>query len=327
MKNPKNILLLAILLILTSGCDKLNAASSSVKAQNSVVPGKILYSWSGFPVKNNIKRGACIYSAGKIDKAFPEAITAIWVGDDEVALVPNNQNNASGGEEVELEIRELTSHQRKVFIIPEMAKFRFLPDGESLMLMVFMDDGVKNSSKRELQIFNTESKSLKTINFESKQMGWNLEGFDLSPNGQKIAAIFGNNRARESRLLITDLKGVILEEIPVSGASRPTWSPNSLQIAFSLVFQDDPKADIRNVEIAIYDLVTKEVKRLTHNQGISSEPVFSPDGTMIAYIKWIQGGRANNISIIDLEGNVIADSILPEDHVRQGQISNPDWGP
>jgi Tol biopolymer transport system component len=62
------------------------------------------------------------------------------------------------------------------------------------------------------------------------------------------------------------------------GAADPEWSPNGELIAFSGF---DESSDF--AELYIYEIGTRDLRRLTHNRFADKEPVFTPDGKRLLY--------------------------------------------
>ena len=74
-----------------------------------------------------------------------------------------------------------------------------------------------------------------------------------------------------------------LRERP-SFCSSPVWSPDGKRFAFVL---GDTQG---RSDIALYDLTTLKVRKLTFNEGINTEPSWNPSGTQIAFTSNRGGG-------------------------------------
>jgi len=93
----------------------------------------------------------------------------------------------------------------------------------------------------------------------------------------------------------------------------PVWSPRGDLIAFTA-------RDERNVfDIFTVDSKTKEIRRLTQDQGNNEEPSFSPNGRVIAF-----AARRRGQSGIYLAN---ADGTGPQVRVYDGWATEVDWGP
>ena len=96
--------------------------------------------------------------------------------------------------------------------------------------------------------------------------------------------------APDGRWLAVSMSGSIWRVAPDTGIaeeltyspdayhSSPDWSPDGRWIVFTADY------DGERVQLELLDLETGETRALTDDQHVYSDPVFSPDGTRIAYI-------------------------------------------
>lgn len=77
---------------------------------------------------------------------------------------------------------------------------------------------------------------------------------------------------------------------PFGGVENYTWSPDSKSIAYTSKKVENYE-ESTNSDIFIYSLNSKETQNITtDNQGYDKNPVYSPDGTQIAFIRQNRAG-------------------------------------
>ena len=86
-----------------------------------------------------------------------------------------------------------------------------------------------------------------------------------------------------------------LWQIAIINDEYPCYSPDGNKIAFMSDRYDD------NFEIYVMDSDGKNIRRLTHHQGLDETPVWSPDGSTIAFASNREGKL--DIFLIDPDGN------------------------
>jgi hypothetical protein len=98
---------------------------------------------------------------------------------------------------------------------------------------------------------------------------------ELSPDGNKLFA--KNHRAE---IIVMDLQGNILANLGMGGCV--TWAPDSKRIAFCI--QEQSEFDIIASELYIINVDGTGKTQITDTPNeIETGPVWSPDGTKIAY--------------------------------------------
>lgn len=104
-----------------------------------------------------------------------------------------------------------------------------------------------------------------------------------SPDGRRIA--FVSSRAGNPQIFVMNADGSDVTRMTFRGNynTTPDWSPRGDLIAFTA-------RDERNVfDIFTVDVKTKEIRRLTQDQGNNEEPSFAPDGLHIVFTSTREG--------------------------------------
>jgi dipeptidyl aminopeptidase/acylaminoacyl peptidase len=132
---------------------------------------------------------------------------------------------------------------------------------------------------------------------------------------------------RYRRLYVFDIeirKATLLTPGPYN-SGQPAWSPDGDRIAFSSRRQGDPDRH-RNSDIYIIEAkADAEPRQLTTWEGPDSSPVFSPDGSRIAYLQdgsaKYSGFEPNKVAIISVDGG---EPLLPASDLDRN-MSTPRW--
>jgi TolB protein len=108
----------------------------------------------------------------------------------------------------------------------------------------------------------------------------------LSGGGGKI--VFSSKRDGNYEIYVMNADGSSLTRLTNNAASdgSPVWSPDGMKIIF-LSERDEPNPDSClpcNWEIYVMNTDGSNVTRLTDNKVADSDPVWSPDGTQIAFV-------------------------------------------
>lgn len=126
-------------------------------------------------------------------------------------------------------------------------------------------------------------------------------------------------------------------ELLVKYGKNPAWSPDGTKIAYSSNYLPTGEKISEFEEILIYDVQTKQVSRVTNNAWRDADPVFSPDGTRIAFLsaRHMEIGHGSEIFVINLDG--AGETRLtpphpnpkyPNDPIRGWATDeHPDWTP
>ncbi len=105
---------------------------------------------------------------------------------------------------------------------------------------------------------------------------------------------------RDSSIMILDTQSGEIQEIPTLETERSsaTWSPDNREIAFT------NRTDSNAIsQIWIVGREGQQARQLTHNQGVSYCPAWSPDGEQIAYLEAF--GSADKVRLIRRDGTDI----------------------
>lgn len=132
-----------------------------------------------------------------------------------------------------------------------------------------------------------------------------------SPNGSEIA--FVSDRNGGPQIFVMSASGGAARQVSFNGNynTTPTWSPKKGKRILAYTTRDGGKYDIVTL-----DLDTKQMTRVTQNEGSNEEPSFSPDGRAIAFSRAGQG-----IFIANADGTGTAVKVY------NGSTTGVDWGP
>ena len=86
------------------------------------------------------------------------------------------------------------------------------------------------------------------------------------------------------------------------------WSPDGESIVFSANRNEDWKYRTRNTDLWSVDVASGEMTQLTTRNGPDSSPVFSPDGSKIAYLGYddrSMGFHTTNAYVLDVEDGTV----------------------
>jgi TolB protein len=137
-----------------------------------------------------------------------------------------------------------------------------------------------------------------------------------SPTGQEIA--FTSNRAGTPQIWAMDSEGLNVRRLTTIGNYNDgcAWNPAKQfsEIAYTA------RLDAGGFDIAVIDLATRQVRRITQGRGSCEYPSWAPNGRHLAFA-CDRGGRWE-ITIADREGRSLQTLAT-----GPGNNAQPDWGP
>jgi TolB protein len=132
-----------------------------------------------------------------------------------------------------------------------------------------------------------------------------------SPDGSQLA--FVSDRNGGPQIFVVSSSGGTARQVSFNGSynTTPTWSPRTGKQILAYTTRDGGRYDIVTL-----DLATKQMVRITQNEGNNEEPSFSPNGRAIAFAR---AGQGVFIANADGTGKAVK--------VWSGSATGVDWGP
>jgi Tol biopolymer transport system component/serine/threonine protein kinase len=128
-----------------------------------------------------------------------------------------------------------------------------------------------------------------------------------SPDGRQIAFIREDSERKRSFYVIPSLGGSEHRLYTDTGTflfnyNRLDWSPDGGALAFS-EFREKDKGygGSRIASLSLRDVTTKQLTSPPEQEG-DREPVFSPDGSSVAFIRWPLGGPNGDVFVVSVSG-------------------------
>lgn len=223
---------------------------------------------------------------------------------------------------------------------------RFSPDGLKIVYSVSHIDGEKDDEKEHMTLWlmtleTGESRQLTSGQTSDSSPQW-------SPDGKQIAFVSARNGKPQIYLIPVDGgEAQTLTKLKQGVGGGPEWSPDGKYIAFTAGTDREPRdpkkpyrldrhpyrfdgmgyLDDVIQDIYVINVESGEVRQLTHDRMMNSQPKWSPDSQKILYtanfpaetIRWKPGLRMVNLEshvedIVWEWGSVSAYSWMPDSH-------------
>jgi len=136
-----------------------------------------------------------------------------------------------------------------------------------------------------------------------------------SPDGQKI--VFSSTGVMSGGLFVIKPDGSELEKIGEGGGRGTSWSPDGNKILFVHNFYNGTDSRNGSLEIALLDIETQQIIRITYNSLKERNVKFSPSGEEIVFEDINQS--AINIYIVNSDGTKLKQIV--------DSASSPEWSP
>ena len=200
---------------------------------------------------------------------------------------------------------------------PDGSQVVYFGERDWYFVDLWLADGKTGEPKRRI-LKSTQSSNYETYRFINSQANW-------SPDGRYLA--FAAKRGPRDNIVIVDVarnSEVKSMVIKLNGVTTPSWSPDGQRLVFT--GYDGGLSDL-----FIVNRDGTGFKRLTEDKYADLHPVWSPDGTTIAFAT-DRGPQADfrtlkysnlRIALYHLETGTI--EVLP--HMDQGKNVSPQWAP
>jgi len=136
-----------------------------------------------------------------------------------------------------------------------------------------------------------------------------------SPTGREIA--FTSDRSGSPQVYRMDAEGLNLTRISLRGSynSEPAWSPSTefSEIAYA------SRVGGGVFDIVIHDLLTNQIRQVTHQRGLNESPSWAPNGRHLAFTSTRAGDP--QIFTVHRDGSNIRQLTF------EGTNATPSWGP
>lgn len=186
---------------------------------------------------------------------------ATWSPDgQQIAFV----SNRDGNEEIYAMNADGTNVTRLTYNSAVDESPHWSSDGQRIAFLSGRDATSSWDNLREIYMINVDGTREERITFINE----NISSFSWSADGQKLAFAFG--LLGEEQIYIKNIDG-FSRTLFTEGFS-PNWSPTNEQIAFGL-----------DNQIYLKDLNSEGTTQLTDGDHIIGVPVWSPDGSYVAF--------------------------------------------
>jgi hypothetical protein len=203
-------------------------------------------------------------------------------------------------------VRSISPHGgrgQRLAIIRSVAETASTEDGTVAVLSKIVAGGGANSSAYT-QVYLISPSGKRTEVFRHRLQGFASTGLGISGNG-KLIALSGRyeETGGPSKIWVVRSNGTGMRQVTtgLGGDEMPALSPDGKKIVFSRTLREKDVPGSRKPELWTVDLESGEETRLTENAFEDVNPVFSPDGTSIAFGQ-VAGHNRGAVELIRADG-------------------------
>ena len=192
--------------------------------------------------------------------------------------------------------------------------------------LVFWSDRDRPTSG-DIFVMDQDGSNLINLTQAKPRGSWTPE---VSWDGTRIAFCARNEGTSKIWVMDIDSRNIEMVSDIEKRMLNPSWSPDGTRLAVSA--DSDLRSEARMCQgmsseciqdVYVFDLLTKELTRLTRDPRVGHYPAWSPDGTRIAFLKGVVGIlEKGDLWIIDADGTNLRQL------TSHGEcLSKPSWSP
>ena len=259
--------------------------------------------------------GGAVSAVTRLDAArderthrWPEAIP----GADAVLYTSDTASSSEYYDDARIEVVRPSSGAHKV-LVENASIGRYSPSGH----LVFARGGALYAVPLDLRALEVRGEPVKVVDGVATDVGSGAVQFALAPSGS-LLYVPGASFASWDLVWVDRQAGETKAPIPAAPYNEAALSPDGTRVA--LVGGLGGVSDLW-----VADLERASVTRLTFGE-YTSRPVWSPDGSMLAYAKRPQGGRGNRWQIVlkPADGSQAGEVLHGEERGRTPSSFTPD---
>ncbi len=227
-----------------------------------------------------------LYSSGKtIEYVIKDShmnISPVW-GENNSVYYISNKNGTYGIRRFD----SVTKTTAEVLKVPDgdIKSLYATPDGRFLSFQYMFKAAVFDTRNAKLTVLPIHVNADEALNSERTfKIGTNdIDEVELSPDGKRFVMISNGDIIQSPLLSKKDKKKADAEEPlnltdSVFWEHDVMWSPDNTMIAYATT-------QYGATEICTMNIHSKKTTRITRTDNLEANPVFSPDGTMLAYVR------------------------------------------